>query len=530
MCRRTFRRCSTFDRYELERRVFSSAEGSIVPMGLQALRLPITPLRQGEIGVLTSAVNSQKGITWGDVVEIFSESHRKWVPTIIRQVIPNKEADGSGKVNDVLVTKNKTVRRGDQNVKLASESTKQKYFAKKNRRQAGKRRRRMSNINRSPRLIKGALAGRETSGGYNLGRKPLKITVLGNTGTLLKGQAEQWLGMGENENGMDMDETKEFDYSKLETGQGVLYRIGTSSDQWVHASVVSINTDGSVNLDVCQEVPRELICSYPPPTDIHGDIKKHISSLEAECQESQRTNQELKHTNTQLIIKYSRTIEKLGREVHNATMEQKHLLQRRIQEEKKEHKTSREKLDCTRNRIEELKKELHDVKQLAEKPPSAQPPGKTRSESQSSDHTRQSLVFSSPHPTPLRFRRRSSLHSAGVSSPRSSSGHHNADPPSQRSHQGIPSLNSFPRDGHTSGSPRALSRRNNTHMWRWILGIAAGAVGLMCAVSYFGDRSRSRSNVGSLSFGGREGLVVVISIPPEMASLASLAMLTSRRY
>jgi len=270
----------------------------------------------------------------GDVVEVFSESRQDWMPTQIRQVIPAKDE----KQQDILVTRNKTVRRGNSNVRIASEARQKAYRLKK------KKKSRMNRIKKKI-MATGTLLTAIDSKKKNIKRpleKPLKLTVLGtNTPPGTPKSGKRKIGAYNMSTIVPLSKTQKKRSSSLhglQVGLWVLYANETSGE-WLHAKIVQINEDGTIDLDIQEGVPVELIHTYPQKLGIEQKIRNNIAQMEATCARVSSASEKARQKIAERDAKYNDTIKSLERKIRKE--KEKQMAKLRLDEEleqlKKQH-------------------------------------------------------------------------------------------------------------------------------------------------------------------------------------------------
>jgi len=350
----------------------------------------------------------------GDVVMI--KSGQKWFPSIVRQIIPSKNE----KIEDLLVIRGRKIRRGDiHSVRIAPESAVEKYWAKKKKRQLDKLLGRPSPRStrsaatpkldplqegsnesirtettlptqsdsysdatreiprarsapaeieepaggmppRIPRILGGRMSmparpGTSGSGGsFSSPKRP------GTAGTL-SSEVTRATRLPDDEGGQ---------YGDLTPGQWVLYFSDTSGE-WLHAKVVKINADFSVDLDLCEDVPRSHIYSYPPKSTLAAKIENEISSLEEITIRMIRENEATKTVIAKRDKTYRETVDKLKKRIERSRRhrgvdvkspykeaEQK----KKLQLEKERHRETELQLAVVNGQIAELQLELEKAR------------------------------------------------------------------------------------------------------------------------------------------------------------------------
>jgi len=177
------------------------------------------------------------------------------------------------KEDDIIVTKSKSVRRGDHySIRLASEASKAKYWAKKNSGKKSKNKRRGgSNSNGNARA-------------HNE-KPPLRITVLGESGTIIRNHPEispmrndlyqthcDTIRIASGSNNNDAFEVTQPPPEEWKKGQYVLYQ-SSDTGKWHHARFMGVNSLGNVDLDLCENVQRSQICVYEPRVTVAEQIR-----------------------------------------------------------------------------------------------------------------------------------------------------------------------------------------------------------------------------------------------------------------
>jgi len=232
------------------------------------------------------------------------------------------------KEDDIIVTKSKSVRRGDHySIRLASEASKAKYWAKKNSGKKSKTKRR------------GVSSGSARAHNVN---PPLRITVLGESGTIIKNHPgispissdtyqanDDTIRIASGFNSHDTFEVTQPPPEEWKKGQYVLYQ-SSDTGKWHHARFMGINSLGNVDLDRCENVQRSQICVYEPRVTVAEQIRAQIQALSEACIKMKESNQRTKTWIRTRNSRYHKIIQNLQSKVKSVNAENERLERKRL--------------------------------------------------------------------------------------------------------------------------------------------------------------------------------------------------------